>query len=142
MCKNGQFDTMGIFLMFCFCFPAQRPKGAQTPSNCHTSPKCWQNISNTMYSTETCFPHPSSRRAHRHPPTAIYPPKVGRIYPIQIYIIQGPNLPEPNLLHPNFFRGPICRGTKKCEARFAAKWARDPICQSPICRGPICLEPK
>ena len=28
-------------------FPTQRPKGAQTPSNCHISPKCWQNISST-----------------------------------------------------------------------------------------------
>ena len=29
------------------CFPTQRPKGAQTPSNCHISPNCWQNVSNT-----------------------------------------------------------------------------------------------
>ena len=29
---------------------------------------------------------PSARRAHRHPPTVIYPPNVGRIYPIQIYL--------------------------------------------------------
>ena len=35
------------FLKIFVCFPAQRPKGAQTPSNCHISPKCWQNISNT-----------------------------------------------------------------------------------------------
>ena len=29
---------------------------------------------------------PSARRAHRHPPTVIYPPNVGRKYPIQIYL--------------------------------------------------------
>ena len=39
-------------------FPTQRPKGAQTPSNCHISPKCWQNISNTniFILLNTCFP--------------------------------------------------------------------------------------
>ena len=30
------------------------------------------------------------------------PPIVGRIYPIQIYIIQGPNLPGPNLPRTHF----------------------------------------
>ena len=29
---------------------------------------------------------PSARRAHRNPPTVIYPPNVGRKYPIQIYL--------------------------------------------------------
>ena len=29
------------------CSPIQRPKGAQTPCNCHIFPKCWQKISNT-----------------------------------------------------------------------------------------------
>ena len=68
-------------------FPTQRPKGAQTPSNCHISPKCWQNISNTnIFILLTHVSQPSARRAHRHPPTVIYPPIVGRIYPIQIYI--------------------------------------------------------
>ena len=39
----------------------QRPKGAQTPSNCHISPKCWQNISNTnIYIQLThVFPNPA-----------------------------------------------------------------------------------
>ena len=43
-----------------------RPKGAQTPHNWHISPNCWQNISYTR----------------------IYPPIVGRIYPIPEYICQ------------------------------------------------------
>ena len=34
------------------CFPTQRPKGAQTPSNCNISPKCWQKISNTNISIQ------------------------------------------------------------------------------------------
>ena len=34
----------------------------------------------------THLSQPSARRAHRHPPTVIYPPNVGRIYPIQIYL--------------------------------------------------------
>ena len=68
-------------------FPTQRPKGAQTPSNCHISPKCWQNISNTnIFILLTHVSQPSARRAHRHPPTVIYPPNVGRKYPIQIYL--------------------------------------------------------
>ena len=68
-------------------FPTQRPKGAQTPSNCHISPKCWQNISNTnIFIPLTHVSQPSARRAHRHPPTVIYPPNVGRKYPIQIYL--------------------------------------------------------
>ena len=68
--------------------PTQRPKGAQTPSNCHISPKCWQNIFNTnIYIQLTHVPQSSARRAHRHPPTVIYPPNVGRIYPVQIYVI-------------------------------------------------------
>ena len=110
----------GFFLYF----PTQRPKGAQTPSKCHISPNCWQNISNTniyIYSTDTCSPTqrpegrtdtlqmshipqllavyiqykciffkihiPTScaRRAHKHPPTDIYLPIVGRIYPIPMY---------------------------------------------------------
>ena len=68
-------------------FPTLRPKGAQTPSNCHISPKCWQNISNTnIFILLTHVSQPSARRAHRHPPTVIYPPNVGRKYPIQIYL--------------------------------------------------------
>ena len=33
--------------------PTQRPKGAQTPSNCHISPNCWQNISMTGFSLDS-----------------------------------------------------------------------------------------
>ena len=33
------------------------------------------------------LPPPSAQRAHRHPPTVIYPPNVGRIYPIHIHVI-------------------------------------------------------
>ena len=73
--------------------PTLLPKGALTPSKWHISPNCWQNISNTNIQIQLTY----------------IPPIVGRIYPIQIYLIQGPNLPP---------RGPICRG--------------------PICRGPIC----
>ena len=50
-----------------------------------------------IYSTDTCFPQPSARRAHRHPPTAIYPRIVGRIYPIQVYIFSWHHLPMPML---------------------------------------------
>ena len=50
-----------------------------------------------IYSTDTCFPLPSARRAHRHPPTAIYPRIVGRIYPIQVYIFSWHHLPMPML---------------------------------------------
>ena len=125
MCKNGQFGTAENLAPWIFLyFPTQRPKGAQTPSKCHISPNCWQNISNTniyIYSTDTCSPTqrpegrtdtlqmshipqllavyiqykciffkihiPTSRarRAHKHPPTDIYLPIVGRIYPIPMY---------------------------------------------------------
>ena len=34
------------------CFLTQRPKGAQTPSNCNIFPKCWQKISNTNISIQ------------------------------------------------------------------------------------------
>ena len=36
----------------------------------------------------------------------------------------------------HFPGGPICHSTKKCEAQFAAKSVK-----GPICRGPICFEP-
>ena len=40
---------------------------------------------------------PSARRAHRHPQNVIYPPIVGRIYPIQIYIyIHLTHVPQPS----------------------------------------------
>ena len=38
---------------------------------------------------------PSAQRAHRHPPTVIYPPNVGRIYPIQIYLSYWHMFPNP-----------------------------------------------
>ena len=68
-------------------------------------------------------------------------PIVGRIYPIQMNIIQGPNLPGLDLPGPNLPpRGPICRQG----AQFAAKGPnlppRGPICRGPICRGPICRQ--
>ena len=71
------------------CSLTLHPKGAQKTSNWHISPKCWQHISNTnIYITKCTFPYPAPQRAHRKPPTDIYPPNVGRIYPIQIYILQ------------------------------------------------------
>ena len=67
-------------------------------------------------------------------------PIVGRIYPIQMNIKQGPNLPGPNLaicwgtLPP---RGPICRqGAQSAGARFAKKWQIGPQ----KVRGPICRQ--
>ncbi len=69
------------------CSPTQRPEGAQTPSNCHISPKCWQNISNTnIFILLTHVSQPSARRAHRHLSTVIYPPIVGMVYQISTYI--------------------------------------------------------
>ena len=71
-------------------FPTQRPKGAQTPSNCHIFPKCWQFISNTSIHIRKCtfltrnIPQPCARRAHRNPPNDVHSPNVGRIYPIPI----------------------------------------------------------
>ena len=35
------------------------------------------------------IPQPCAQRAHRKPSTDIYPPNVGRIYPIQKYILQN-----------------------------------------------------
>ena len=36
--------------------------------------------------TNIHIPKPYGRSAHRHPPTDTYPPIVGRIYPIPVYI--------------------------------------------------------
>ena len=50
------------------CFPTQRPKGAQTPSNCHISSNCWQNIYNTnIYIQLTHVPQPSARKGAQTP---------------------------------------------------------------------------
>ena len=77
-------------------FPTQRPKGAQTPSNCHISPKCWQNTSNTnIFILLTHVSQPSARRVQRHLPTVTYPPNVGRKYPIQIYLFNWCMFPNP-----------------------------------------------
>ena len=44
----GRIYPIQIYIFNWHMFsPTQRPKGAQTPSNCHISPNCWQNISNT-----------------------------------------------------------------------------------------------
>ena len=84
----GIGEISDLFFNSGTCSPIQRPKGAQTPSNCHISPKCWQNISNTnIFILLTHVSQPSARRAHRHLSTVIYPPIVGRIYPIQIYLL-------------------------------------------------------
>ena len=85
--------------------PTLLPMGALTPSKWHISPNCWQNISNTNIQIQLTY----------------IPPIVGRIYPIQIYIIQETSLPP---------RGPICWGPL----------CRGPICRGPICRGPICCQ--
>ena len=75
-------------------------------------------------------------------------PIVGRIYPIQMNIKQGPNLPGLDLLGPNLpprgpiCRGPICRGpicrqgAQSAGARFAKKWQIGPQ----KVRGPICRQ--
>ena len=69
--------------------PGQLGHVAMYKINWHLFPKCWQHISNTnIYITKCTFPYPAPQRAHRKPPTDIYPPNVGRIYPIQIYILQ------------------------------------------------------
>ena len=83
--KCWQKYPMKIYMYYIKCtFPS-----AQKPSNWHLFPKCWQHISNTnIYITKCTFPYPAPQRAHRKPPTDIYPPNVGRIYPIQIYILQ------------------------------------------------------
>ena len=58
MCQNGQLDIAGNLTpqnFLCYRVSLKKigskkslvPKGAQTPSNCHISPECWQNISNT-----------------------------------------------------------------------------------------------
>ena len=61
------------------------------------APECYQNKKCNFKMREKYFvkwkrntlsnlSQPSARRAHRHPPTVIYPPNVGRKYPIQIYL--------------------------------------------------------
>ena len=84
------------------CSPTQRPEGAQTPSNCHISSKCWQNISNTnIFIQLTHVPQTSTRRAHRHPPNVIYPPS-------NCHMSGGPTVRGPIRLEPirplNFWR--------------------------------------
>ena len=58
--------------------PTRRPKGAQKPSNLHSSPTCWHGISNTIYVQLTYTPQ-----------------IVGIIYPIQIYISKNVYFPNP-----------------------------------------------
>ena len=81
------------------------PKGTQKPSNLHSSPKCWHDISNiNIYIQLTYTPQmvgsiypiqiyifikvhskPCARRAHRNPPIYSHPSSVGMIYPISTY---------------------------------------------------------
>ena len=52
------------------------------------SPNCWLHISNTnIYFVTIYIFQPCARKAHRNPPTDVYFPNVGSIYPMQIYIL-------------------------------------------------------
>ena len=70
------------------------------------APGCYQNKKCNFKMREKYFvkwkrntlsnlSQPSARRAHRHPPTVISPPNVGRIYPIQIYLSYWHMFPNP-----------------------------------------------
>ena len=104
------------------------------------------------------IPQPCSRREHWHPPNDIYPPIVGRIYPIPIYKnstdIYFPNCWQ-NISNTNEYKtGAQFAGARFAGAQFAAKGpnlpgpnlpgpnlpTRGPICRGPICRGPICRQ--
>ena len=50
------------------------------------SPNCWQSIANTNGNFQKYTPQLCARRAHRNPPTYIFPISVGMIYPIRTYI--------------------------------------------------------
>ena len=50
------------------------------------SPNCWQSIANTNDNFQKYTPQLCARRAHRNPPTYIFPISVGMIYPIRTYI--------------------------------------------------------
>ena len=54
-------------------FPTLRPKGAQKPSNLHSSPKCWHDISNTKLYIQLTY----------------IPQIVGSIYAILMYHCMG-----------------------------------------------------
>ena len=49
-------------------------------------PNCWQSIANTNDNFQKYTPQLCARRAHRNPPTYIYPLSFGMIYPIRTYI--------------------------------------------------------
>ena len=109
------------------------PKGTQKPSNLHSSPKCWHDISNIIYIQltytpqivgsiypiqiyilKTLIPQPCVRRVHRNPPTYIHPPIVGMIYPIPTYIFNSHILQYNYTFSKNVHSPTLCpMGTQK-----------------------------
>ena len=99
------------------------------------------------------IPQPCSRREHWHPPNDLYPPIVGRIYPIPIYKnstdIYFPNCWQ-NISNTNEYKtGAQFFGARFAGAQFAAKGPNLPgpnlpgpnlPTRGPICRGPICRQ--
>ena len=79
---------MEIFLII-FLFPSPAPEGRTDTLQLPYIPQMLAEYIQYkyIYIQLTHVPQSSARRAHRHPPTVIYPPNVGRIYPVQIYVI-------------------------------------------------------
>ena len=96
---------MEIFLII-FLFPSPAPEGRTDTLQLLYIPQMLAEYIQYkyIYSTDTCFPQPSDWRAHRHPPTAIYPRIVGRIYPIQVWHhLPMPMLPSSMTTQYNYF---------------------------------------
>ena len=74
--------------------PTLCPKGTRKPSKLHSSPKSWHYISNThiylanWHIFQNCtFPQQCARMAQGNSPKYLPPPRIGMLYPIQIYIL-------------------------------------------------------
>ena len=73
----GSIYPIQIYIFKNIHSPILCPKGTQKPSNLHSSPKCWHDISNTNICIQLT-----------HTPQI-----VGSIYPIQIYIFKNVHSP-------------------------------------------------